>query len=143
MTRVFRPDKKKKTKKGGLPQEYVDKIHAMRPEDVAVEMAREDLAVDALKKQMKEDQKIIDAEGVLEQLDDEIKGLPEIKKVQDQLDELIAAEKDNEDYSNAKLDVKLHKSEWQKDIRDRKKKIKLMKETINAHINSGALKLKN
>ena len=51
---------------------------------------------------------------VVDALDEEIKELPNIKKMQEELDELIAAEKDNKDYSTAKLDLKLSKSEWQR-----------------------------
>lgn len=142
MSRTFRQKPKKKSK-NALPQEYVDKIQAMKPEDVAVEMAREQFAVDSLKKDMKEDDKIIDAQNVLERLDDEIADQDKIKKLQGELDDLIEEEKRDDAYCQAKLDVKLHKTEWLRDIRDRNRKIKLMKKTLQSHIASGVLKLKN
>ena len=141
MGKGFRQKPKKKSK-NALPQEYVDKVHAMKPEDVAVEVAREQLAVAVLKKEMKEDQKIIDAQNVLDQLDEEIADQDKIKKLQGELDDLLDEEKADEGYVQAKLDVKLHKLEWTNDLRDRNKKIKFMMKTIKSHIDSGALKLK-
>lgn len=141
MAKGFR--NKTKKSKNALPQAYIDEINAMKPELVAVEAAREQLAVTTLKKQMKEDQNIIDAQNVLDKLDEEIADQDKIRKLQNELDELVQEEKGDKDYVQAKLDVKLHKIEWTKDIRERNQKIKFMMKTIRSHIDSGALKLKN
>lgn len=142
MGKGFRQKKPKKPRKGALPQEFIDKINAMKPEDVAVEAAREQLAIDTLKQELKEDQTVIDAKSLVEKLDEEIESENAVVKARGDLEEALASERDNDDYRQAKLDVKLQSLDWTQDINKRKKELKFMMKTIKAHISSGALKLK-
>lgn len=133
---------KKKPRKGALPQEFIDRINRMKPEDVAVEAAREQLAIDTLKKEMKEDQKINDAKDLVTKLNDEIDAEKDVVEARAKLEEALQAHQDNDDYRTAKLDVKLHSLDWTQDISKRRKELKHMMKTIKSHIDSGALKLK-
>lgn len=141
MTRLFQR-KKRKSKKNALPQEFIDQVHAMKPEDLAVETTREQMAVETLKEQMKEDQTIQDAAKVVKDMEEEFDNDDEVRKAKDALAEILEAKKNSEEYLQAKLDLKLHKETWTKDIRDRNKKIKFMMKTLRSHMNSGALKFK-
>lgn len=134
--------KAKKPRKGAIPQEKVDEIQMMKPEALTVELAREQNAVDVLKEQLAEQQDVIDAKTLLERLNDEIDTEADVIAAKNALEEALEAHRDNEDYQQAKLDNKLAGISFKQDIAARNKVIKLMKKTVKAHIESGALKLK-
>jgi prophage DNA circulation protein len=133
---------KKGKKKDGLPIELVEEIQAMKPELLTIEAAREQLAIDTLKEQMAADDKIQSAQSALDQLNDQIDSEDDVIQAKAKLEEVILSYRDTDEYIQAKETLKAEKHVWQVDIRDRKKKLKLMMKTIKAHINSGALKLK-
>lgn len=141
MSRTF-ARKKRKSKKGALPQEFIDQIHAMKPEELAVEAAREQMAVETLKQQRKEDQNILDAEKVVKDMEEEFDRDQAVQEAREKLAEALEDKKSSDEYLQAKLDVKLHRETWNKDINDRNKKIKFMMKTLRSHMNSGALKFR-
>ena len=147
--------KGKGKRKNALPQEFVDEILRMNPKDLAAEAAREQLSLEALKKQLKEDPQISDAQTKADDLK------KQVKQHEEDLDRMAVVSRAKEAYEEAKeknmdddhqkavealveadADVKALKSSWNEDLKKRKETVKLMMKTLKSHLESGALKTK-
>jgi hypothetical protein len=130
-----------KKKKLGIPQELADQILALPAADLAVEAAREQLALDTLKKQVQNDHQIVDLKSQLDAL----------VQAADEDDKVVAAYEAyeelrqntlGEEYDKTKQDLKALRQGWNADLKGRKKKLKFMMKTLRSHMESGALKSK-
>ena len=147
--------KGKGKRKNALPQEFVDEILRMNPKDLAAEAAREQISLETLKQQLKEDPQISDAQTKADDLK------KQIKKFDEDLDRYPSVAQAKEDYEKAKdnvrdddhqkaieahseadANVKALKSSWNEDLKKRKETVKLMMKTLKSHLESGALKTK-
>jgi hypothetical protein len=133
--------KAKKIRKDGLPQEFKDRVLAMQPGDLAVESSREELAIETLKVQLKEDPQISDMQKKLDQMKDALALEQQVQDAKEKLEELKATHAD-EDMDKVKQDLKALKAGWNKDIKDRKKQRRFMLRCLKKHMESGALKSK-
>lgn len=138
-----------------LPQEFVDTILRMDPKDLSAEAAREQIALDTLKKQLKDDSEIQDLNEKIKNLKDRVDtfeaDLDMVTPVRLAKDAYEKAKDDNrdsdhdqalEDLAQAKTDLKLKKLEWKEDLDKRKATIKLMLKTFKSHLESGTVKSK-
>lgn len=145
----------KKPKGSKLPQEFVDTILRMEPKDLSAEAAREQIALDTLKKQLKDDSEIQDLNEKIKNLKDRVDtfeaDLDMVTPVRLAKDAYEKAKDDNrdsdhdkalEDLAQAKTDLKLKKLEWKEDLDKRKATIKLMLKTFKSHLESGTVKSK-
>lgn len=133
--------KNKKKNKFPIPQELAEKYLSMSPEDLAVEAAREQLAIDILKVQIKEDDQIVQLDKVKKELEDALVKIPEVVEAQEKLKEIIEKHTP-EELTGARMDLKALKQGWGADVKDRKKKVKFMMKTLKTHMENGELKSK-
>jgi len=134
--------KKKGKKREQIPQQQVDRLLRMKPEDLAVEAFREQNSIDALKQQMKEDDQIERAAKKVKAFAEDLEKVPAVSKAKEALVEVEEANR-SEEHDEAILDLKALKQGWQADIKNRKKLLKFMNKTLKSHMESGALKFKD
>jgi hypothetical protein len=132
---------KKPKKKGDLPQEVVDAINAMKPEDLAIEAAREQLMLERSKEMLKNDAKKLDLEEELKAHKEKLEQEPDVIEAKRKLEE-VKLNHMTQDHLQAKEDLAYYVKSWRQEIKDRGKKCKLMMKTLRKHMESGALKSK-
>ena len=131
--------RKKKIKKDAIPQEVVDAILALKPEDLSVEAAREQLAIDALKQQFKEDAQICDLKQQLKDFKEEIDRQQDVISAQNSLDTAVESHT-TQDQIEAEENLKALSGSWQDDMKQRKTRLKFILKTLKKHMESGNLK---
>ncbi len=137
---------KKKKSKDAIPQEDVDRISLMKPEDLAIELSREQLQLESLQQQMKEDTTLTDYKKVVDDLENRIKTEDDVVQATAALESIKDDHRNSTEYKeldDAKQNLKAEKHGWNVDVKKRKKLIKFMMKTLRHHIDSGALKFKN
>ena len=131
--------KVKKRKKSDIPQEVVDSILSLNPEDLAVEAARESLAIQELKDLCANDDKITTLKERIKEFEAELQRTEAVIKAKEDL--AVAIENNTtEDHMNAKEDLKALRGGYTSDIRERNKKYKFMMKTLRSHMKAGLLK---
>lgn len=147
--------KRGRKKKNALPQELIDTILSMNPQDLAAEAAREQISFEALKKQLKEDPQIEEAKVKVEDFKNQVVGfVKEADKIPAVALAKEAYKKAKEEHINeehqstlealidAQGDLKALKQSWNEDLKRRKETVKFMMKTLKSHLESGALKTK-
>jgi len=130
---------RKSKAKGAIPQEIVDSILALNPEDLAVEAARESLAIQELKDLQANDDKIVTLKERIKEFEAEIQRSEAVIKAKEDL--AVAIENNTtEDHIQAKEDLKALKGGYSSDIKERSKKYKFMMKTLRSHMKAGLLK---
>jgi uncharacterized FlgJ-related protein len=145
--------KEKKTKAGQVPEEQVREILNMNPEDLAIEAARDEVALAVSKEQLAEDTKLKELKGLVEsakdKLQEHVEILNTIAAIQDAREALNKLKEDNmsEDHtqalitlSEAKENQKAYEKGWKNEMRTRVSRLRLMKKTLRKHMGNGVLK---
>ena len=133
--------RKSRKSKSGLTIDEEQVILHLKPENLAVEAAREGLAVETLKQQKKDDPKISQLTEQKKEFDDAVNAVSTVVEAQAKLDELKDAEKST-DHLKVEEDLKALRKGWGGDIRQRSKKLKFMMKTLKSHMEVGLLKSK-
>ena len=138
-------EKKEKKKKFPIPKEKAEAILNMDPKLLGNEIARMQVRIDQQKEDLKANEElnglILRAKSVEAEL---IEKDPEVQKLKNQLEDLKQQLKDtvsSEELDAAKLDVKIMRKEFSKDLNADKKELKFMVQTFQSHLHSGAIKL--
>lgn len=142
--------KKKGSKKfkSGLPLDVEEKILAMPPTDLAVEVTFERNAIETLNKQMKEDHQLEMLKKTTDKFETLITEDKDVAKAKEAYEEAkeaydnAKAEAMDEDHVEAVANLSALKKGWKDDIKDRKKKLVYMEKTLKRHIELGTLKRK-
>jgi hypothetical protein len=129
----------KKSKKSKLPQEFIDKILRMKPEDLAVEAARCHNQLDIAKEDIKNDTKLNDLKDQLEKFEDELDGHPDVVEAEDHA-EKIRDENTSKDHVDAREQLKALRKGLNGELKETKLQYKFMRETLKTHMRSGLLK---
>jgi vacuolar-type H+-ATPase subunit H len=136
---VSKLKKFKSKKSSGLPLEVEQQILSMPPGDLAVEAAREQVAVDTLKTQLKEDVEIRNLRDSLKEFKEkEWDGDEDVQKAKEAYNNAKDAATSDE-HRAARDDLKALEGSWKDDIKQRSKKLKYMRKTLKKHMESGAL----
>jgi len=133
--------KQEKSKKNQLPQEMIDQINAMKPADLAIEAAREQLMLDKSKEQLKNDSKKLTLEEEVKAFKDKLGQEQDVIDAKEKLTQ-AKLKHTTEDQVQAEEDLSHYVKSWKQEIKDRGKKCKFMMKTLKKHMESGALKSK-
>ena len=125
--------------KSGIPLEEEQRILAMSPTDLAVEVTFERNAIEAITKQSKED--LSDKRKDAKKFEDALNATKEVADAKEKY-ELVKADHMDDDHVELKADIAALSQGYANDKKDRKKKLKYMEKMLKRHIESGALKRK-
>jgi hypothetical protein len=131
--------KKAKSKKPRLPQEFVDRIYRLKPEDLAVEAAMEEISLEISKEDIKNDSKLNSLKDQIKELDEELDGHPDVMAAEDAV-EKAREENTSTEHVDLREQHKALRQALTNELREQKKRYKFMKETLRTHMRSGLLK---
>lgn len=125
--------------KSGLPLVEEQKILAMNPKDLAVEVSFERNAIEALRVQKTKDHQIINLKKEVKDHDELLASIQDVADAKSKYEE-VKTDNMTKDHLKAKEDLAALNKGWNNDIKDRKKKLNYMEKMLGRHIESGALK---